>query len=170
MLFFKDVSLFILYNSRPSIRNVFLAHTTITSIAVDPCRISENLETLKAQLKQTPKLITWGELEDKFNRLLPGRKRLMGTVRIIAYRSETAIAAMLLEPKVDMPDARRLLQGLFFTDADLFDMKNNRLRVRIHNASTPADNRSVLKARLLPPDEAILVHNIIYLHMIIKPS
>jgi transposase len=104
------------------------------------------LETLKAQLKQTPKHITWGELEDKdkFNRLLPGRKRLMDTVRMIAYRAETAMAAMLLGPTVDMPDARRLLQGLFVTDADLLpDMENNRLRVRIHNASTPADNRSI---------------------------
>ncbi|BBO79851.1 hypothetical protein DSCO28_04170 [Desulfosarcina ovata subsp. sediminis] len=37
------------------------------------------LATLKAQLKQTPKHITWGELEDKdkFNRLLPSRKRLI---------------------------------------------------------------------------------------------
>ncbi|BBO90297.1 SHOCT domain-containing protein [Desulfosarcina ovata] len=90
--------------------------------------------------------ITWGELEDKdkFNRLLPGRKRLMDTVRMIAYRSETAMATMLLGPTVDMADARRLLQGLFVTDADLLpDMENNRLLVRIHNASTPADNRSI---------------------------
>ncbi len=104
------------------------------------------LATLKEQLKQTPKHITWGELEekDKFNRLLPGRKRLMDTVRMIAYRAETAMAAMLLGPTVDMSDARRLLQGLFVTDADLLpDMENNRLLVRIHNASTPADNRSI---------------------------
>ena len=104
------------------------------------------LATLKAQLKQTPKHITWGKLEDKdkFNRLLPGRKRLMDTVRMIAYRAETAMAAMLLGPTVDMSDARRLLQGLFVTDADLLpDMENNRLLVRIHNASTPADNRSI---------------------------
>jgi DNA-binding MarR family transcriptional regulator len=104
------------------------------------------LETLKAKLKQTQKHITWGELEDKdkFNRLLPGRKRLMDTVRMIAYRAETAMAAMLLGPTVDMSDARRLLQGLFVTDADLLpDMENNRLRVRIHNASTPADNRVI---------------------------
>jgi len=104
------------------------------------------LETLKAQLKQTPKHITWGELEDKdkFNRLLPGRKRLMDTVRMIAYRAETAMAGVLLGPTVNMSDARRLLQGLFVTDADLLpDMENNRLCVQIHNASTPADNRSI---------------------------
>ncbi|BBO85969.1 hypothetical protein DSCO28_65350 [Desulfosarcina ovata subsp. sediminis] len=54
------------------------------------------------------------------------------------------MATMLLGPTVDMPDARRLRQGLFVTYADLLpDMENNRLRTRIHNASTPADNRSV---------------------------
>jgi len=101
---------------------------------------------LKAQLKQTPKHITWSELEDKdkFHRLLPGRKRLMDTVRMIAYRAETAMAGLLLGPTVNMSDARRLLQGLFVTDADILpDIKNQCLRVRIHNASTPADNRSI---------------------------
>jgi len=104
------------------------------------------LEELKAQLKQTPKHITWGELEDKdkFNRLLPGRKRLMDTVRMIAYRAETAMAGLLLGPTVNMSNARRLLQGLFVTDADILpDIENQCLRVRIHNASTPADNRSI---------------------------
>jgi hypothetical protein len=104
------------------------------------------LEVLKAQLKQTPKHITWGELEDKdkFNRLLPGRKRLMDTVRMIAYRAETAMAGLLLGPTVNMSDARRLLQGLFVTDADILpDIENQCLRVRVHNASTPADNRSI---------------------------
>ena len=104
------------------------------------------LGVLKAQLKQTPKHITWGELEDKdkFHRLLPGRKRLMDTVRMIAYRAETAMAGLLLGPTVNMSDARRLLQGLFVTDADILpDIENQCLRVRIHNASTPADSRSI---------------------------
>jgi hypothetical protein len=37
-----------------------------------------------------PEHITWAELEDndRFNRLLPGRKRLMDTVRMIAYRGQ----------------------------------------------------------------------------------
>ena len=99
------------------------------------------LEGLKAQLKQAPKHITWGQLEDKdkFNRLLPGRKRLMDTIRMVAYRSETAMAGLLLSPTVDLSAARALLQSLFVTEADILpDTENNLLRVRIHNASTPA--------------------------------
>jgi len=35
----------------------------------------------------------------KFHRLLPGRKRLIDTVRMIAYRGETAMAGLLLGPR-----------------------------------------------------------------------
>jgi hypothetical protein len=104
------------------------------------------LAALKSEIKKTPKHIHWKELEDKdrFNRLLPGRKRLMDTVRMIAYRSETAMAGLLIDSIVKMPDARRLLQTLFVTDADILpDVQNNLLRVRVHNASTHADNRSI---------------------------
>ncbi len=104
------------------------------------------LEEVKTKLKETKKHILWGELEDKdkFNRLLPGRKRLLDTVRMVAYRSETAMAGLMIAPTVDMSDARRLLQTLFVTDADIIpDTENNLLRVRVHNASTPADNRAL---------------------------
>jgi transposase len=104
------------------------------------------LKAVKSEIKKTPKHITWAELEnkDKFTRLLPGRKRLMDTVRMIAYRAETAMAGLMIDSTVKMSDARRLLQTLFVTDADILpDAQNNLLRVRVHNASTHADNRSI---------------------------
>ncbi|OFZ42297.1 MAG: hypothetical protein A3K25_03365 [Planctomycetes bacterium RIFOXYB12_FULL_42_10] len=104
------------------------------------------LETLKAQLKQTKKHILWKELadKDKFNRLIPGRKRLMDTIRMVAYRAETAMAGLLTGLVVSLSDARCLLQDLFVTSADILpDTENNILHVRIHNASTPAKNRSL---------------------------
>ena len=104
------------------------------------------LETVKSEIKNTPKHIAWGELEDKdrFNRLLPGRKRLMDTIGMIAYRSETAMAGLMIDTTIKMSDARRLLQTLFVTDADILpDVQNNMLRVRVHNASTQADNRTI---------------------------
>lgn len=101
---------------------------------------------LKARLKETSHHITWAELEekDRFHRLLPGRKRLLDTVRMIAYRTETAMAAMLVSPTVDFVASRALLQNLFVTDADILpDPENKILLVRIHNASRPAANRSL---------------------------
>jgi transposase len=104
------------------------------------------LDTLKIEIKNTKKHIEWGELEnkDKFYRLIPGRKRLMDTIRMVAYRAETAMAQLLISPTVDMSDARQLLQNLFVTEADILpDAENHRLFVRIHNASTPTANRSL---------------------------
>lgn len=110
--------------------------------------LEQQLEELKKKLKETAKHIAWEELEepDKFYRLLPGRKRLTDTVRMIAYRAETALAAMLTDPTTDTPAARRLLQDLFVTEADILpEPENSVLRIRVHNASRPAANSSLKK-------------------------
>ena len=102
------------------------------------------LEKLKAELKDTAKHITWGQLDekDKFLRLLPGRKRLMDTIRMIVYRAETAMVGLITGPTVDSPAARRLLQDLFVTEADILpDPENKQLNIRVHSASRPAANR-----------------------------
>ncbi len=101
---------------------------------------------LKGKIKKTPKHITWDELpgKDKFNRLIPTRKRLMDTVRMIAYRTETAMANLLVSDTVDIPAARTLLQDLYLSEADIFpEKKSNRLRIRVHGASRPATNEAL---------------------------
>lgn len=110
--------------------------------------MEHQLEQLKTDLKKTPKHITWSELDnkDKFYRLVPERKRLMDTVRMIAYRAETAMAGLLRGPLVDLPAARRLLQDLYVTEADILpDLENSLLRIRVHGASRPAANRELEK-------------------------
>lgn len=104
------------------------------------------LVRLKIKLKEAPKHITWEELDekDKFFRLLPGRKRLMDTVRMISYRAETAMAGLLKGPTADMAAARRLLQDLYVTEADILPRpEENLLHVRVHNASRPAANAAL---------------------------
>ena len=106
------------------------------------------LDEVKTKLKQTSKHITWGELEDedKFHRLLSGRKQLIDTVRMIAYRAETAMSELLTGPAVDTAAARSLLQSLFVTEADILPAPENQLlRIRVHGASTPAANRALLQ-------------------------
>ncbi len=104
------------------------------------------LNRLKIKLKATPKHITWEALdeEDKFFGLLPGRKRLMDTVKMISYRAETAMAGLLKGPTVDMAAARRLLQDLYVTEADILPRpEDNLLHVRVHNSSRPAANAAL---------------------------
>jgi hypothetical protein len=109
---------------------------------------TNDLATLKSRIKNTKKHITWDELEnqDKFLRLIPGRKRLMDTIRMIAYRAETAMVGLLIGPTVDSPAARRLLQDLFETEADILpNDAAKELKIRVHHASRPAANRELLK-------------------------
>ncbi len=105
-------------------------------------------DKMKSELKNTDKHITLAELDekDKFHGLRPGRRRLVETVRMIAYRAETAMVGMLISPTVDSTAARRLLQDLFISEADILpDIGNNQLRIRVHNASRPAANRALGK-------------------------
>ncbi|WP_157237963.1 putative transposase [Desulfobacter curvatus] len=97
-------------------------------------------------IKKTPKHITWEKLEeqDKFFHLLPGRKRLMDTIKMIAYRAETSMSGILKNSTLDMAASRRLLQDLYVTEADILpDAKNNVLTVKVHNASKPAANEAL---------------------------
>ena len=106
------------------------------------------LNRLKMDIKEEPKHITWIELDEKnkFYRLLPGRKRLMDTVKMIAYRAETAMAGLLKGPTVDMAMARRVLQDLYVTEADILPQpEDNLLNVRVHNASRPAANSLLIQ-------------------------
>ncbi|MHC4525862.1 MAG: putative transposase, partial [Planctomycetota bacterium] len=104
------------------------------------------LEEIKREIKETPRKFDWSELPegDKYFPLLPGRKRLVDTIRMIAYRAETAMALLLRNDTVDMAAARRLLQDLFRTDADIIPKDDEGiLLIRVHSASRPAANRSL---------------------------
>ena len=65
---------------------------------------------------------------------------------MIAYRAETAMAALLTSSTVDFPMARQLLQTLFVTEADILpDKAKKQLRVRVHSTSRPASNKVIEK-------------------------
>jgi transposase len=122
--------------------------------------LEHELSEVKAKIKETPNHILWEELEDddRFQQLVPGRKRLLDTVRMIAYRAETAMTGLLTGATVDTPAARRLLQDLFVTEADIFpDAESKILQIKIHGASRPAANRS-LRLLLDKLNEAEIVY------------
>jgi hypothetical protein len=103
---------------------------------------------IKNLLRETQKHIPWGELEhkDTFQQLLPQRKRLMDTVRMVAYRAETALALTLKEQGLTLYEARKLLQDLFVTEADILpDQIQKIIRVCVHNTSRPVANKLIEK-------------------------
>jgi len=106
------------------------------------------LKQIKSKIKEVAKYVSLGELpkEERFCGLRTGRKRLVDTVKMIAYRSETSMIPLLTGPTVNTADARRLLQDLFISEADIFpEAEKKVLRIRVHNASRPAANRSLEK-------------------------
>ncbi len=59
--------------------------------------LQAELESLKKERKQTKKHVPFEDLtgEEQFHRIAPARKQLTDTVKMIAYRAETAMAHVL---------------------------------------------------------------------------
>jgi len=109
-------------------------------------QLEHELAEVTAKLKQTPKHVEWKDLpaDDKFERLAPSRKRLLDTVKMIAYRSETALASILRESLSRGDDARSLLCDLFRSEADLHPHPEaGELHVQVHSLANPRSNRAI---------------------------
>jgi hypothetical protein len=126
--------------------------------------LEADLKKVTDQRKNTLHHILWKDLpkEDQFSQPVLERKRLMDAVRMIAYRAETALCALLTKPPLDTAQgktstvdaadgdaaamdtaaARRVLQDLFVTEADLRpDPAAGILHVDVHRGSRPAVDR-----------------------------
>lgn len=93
------------------------------------------VEQLKTERQATPKHIEWKSLPEteRFERLRADRKHLVDTVKLIAYRAETAMRHVVREKLARPDDARALLRELFRSTADLVpDLEQKTLTVRIH--------------------------------------
>jgi transposase len=109
-------------------------------------QFERELTDINNQLKSTPSHLKWNELAEteKFERLAPSRKQLVDTVKMIAYRAETAMASLVRESLARTDDARSLLRDLFRSEADLLpDVGQRLLRVQVHPMSNPRSNRAI---------------------------
>jgi hypothetical protein len=112
--------------------------------AIEP--LEQELAQLKEQRKKTPHHLKWEDfpVAEKFERLSPSRKRLLDTVRMIAYRAETAMVGIVREVLVREDDARSLIRDLMRTEADLSpDLAAGTLTIRVHPMANPRNNRAI---------------------------
>ena len=104
--------------------------------------LQSDVDQLKAQRKATARHIRFEQLPEdaRFERLRVESKHPLDTIKMIAYRAETAMAQVLRQTLSRSDDARHLLRALYASDADLLpDEANQTLTVRLHrqaNAST----------------------------------
>jgi hypothetical protein len=110
--------------------------------------LQHQLDALKAERKQTPHHVTIDELaeEARFRQLSTHSKHLIDTIKMIAYRAETAMANSLREHLKRPDEARCLLRALYTTEADLLpDPAAGTLTVRLHHGANAATDQVIEK-------------------------
>jgi hypothetical protein len=91
---------------------------------------------LKACRKETPRHVKLADLppEDQFRRLGVQSKYFIDTIKMIAYRAETAMAASAREKMSKPQEARSLLRGIYNAAPDIIpDQAAGTLTVRVHS-------------------------------------
>jgi hypothetical protein len=104
------------------------------------------LEQMKRTRKQTPRQIPVQDLPeaDRFTRLRTERKYFLDTIKMIAYRGETSMAATVREKLQRSDDARALLRQIYSTEVDLIpDLNTKTLTVCLHHLTQAAHDAAV---------------------------
>ena len=107
------------------------------------------IDQLKAERKKNTKHIEIKELteQDRFMKLAHRSKHFIDTLKIVAYRAETAMADAVREAlgKHHQDEARSYVRKLYANEANLIpDPAAGTLTVEIHALATPKDN-SILR-------------------------
>jgi hypothetical protein len=101
---------------------------------------------LRLQRKQTPRKVTIDSLpeDQRPDELLPLGKMFCDTVKMIAYRAETAMVGLLRRHLKNEAEARALIRDLLVASADIEpDDLAKTLTIRIHHLANPAQNKAV---------------------------
>jgi acyl carrier protein phosphodiesterase len=106
------------------------------------------IDRLKQERKGIPHHITADQLprEQRFDQLRPHSKHLVDTIKLIAYRAETALASILKEHLADSDDARRLVKRICTGEADIvIDAGAKTLTVRLHHQTSSSMDAAVVE-------------------------
>jgi hypothetical protein len=106
-----------------------------------------NLTQMKDQRPTTPKKVPLKDLpkEERFTRLPTVSKHFVDTIKMIAYRAETALAGLAREQLERTDDARSLVREVLQSSANLIpDEQQRTLTVQVHPLANHAHN-AVLK-------------------------
>lgn len=114
-------------------------------LKLEVASLQKEVDELKAERKEVDKHIPLGELpeKEKFDQLAPTRKHFVDTIKMIAYRAETAMAIVLRDILSRSDDARSLLREIFTTEADLIpNPQKGTLTVRLHHLTNHMSDKA----------------------------
>lgn len=109
-------------------------------------RLQTAATELKAQRKATKKHITYGELPEaaRFDRLSTQSKHLLDTIKMIAYRAETAMVQIIHPKMARRDDARSLLRAIYNTEVDILpDQQTKTLTIQLHPLANQSSDEAV---------------------------
>ena len=109
-------------------------------------QLQAEVADLKAQRKATKKHIAYRELPQaaRFDRLSTQSKHLIDTIKMIAYRAETAMAQIIQQKLARHDDARSLLRGIYSTEVDILpDQEAKTLTIRLHPLANPSSDQAI---------------------------
>lgn len=106
--------------------------------------LEEKRKLLIEKKKTIDKNVIFGEYYEnqKLETSVNERKFFLDTIKIIAYRAETAMVAIIKKQMGSPDQARSLLRKLYSSDADIqTDHQNNILHVKIHRSNYKSDDK-----------------------------
>ncbi len=127
---------------------------TVGKLISEQSKLNEQIENYKTQIEQlieqrkkTPAKITIKQMPDdqQYNALKKESKLFINTIRMIAYRAETALLN-LIKPyyRNSDDDGRMLLKQIFTAPASIEpDHSNSKLHITLHGLSTPRYNKAL---------------------------
>jgi prepilin-type processing-associated H-X9-DG protein len=110
--------------------------------------LQADIAKLKADRKAAPHYILVKDLPEsqRFRKLSNLSKHFLDTVKMVAYRAETAMANIVREMMPKQDEARALLRALYETEADLLpDIPNQTLTVRLHHSARVHTDKVIRK-------------------------
>jgi len=108
--------------------------------------LEAKVKELRLQKRQTPRKVTIDSLpeDERPSQLRPLGKMLTDTVKMIAYRAETALVMLLRPHLAKEEEARALIRELLVSSADLEpNDEADTLTVRIHRMACPAHDKAI---------------------------
>jgi len=101
---------------------------------------------LKTHRKAVSRHITLDQMPEaeRFTRCPPQAKHLLDTIKMVAYRAETAMANILKETMSRGDDTRSLLRAIYTTEADLIPNPDEKtLTVRLHHLANRCSDEAI---------------------------
>lgn len=128
---------------RPTARGFKIANA---GLGAQIRELSERCRRLKDRIKGLPKRVTVGQTKgQKMVSLDPETKHLVDSIKMLAYRAETALVGLLRPAYArTQEEGRTLVQEILGVPADILpDEKAGMLRIRLHGLANPRSNEAV---------------------------